>query len=202
MHDTVIVLSILSLVGVAVAVGAQLVLHVLPTGVHPIRNAVSDYGAGQFHVGYQVLVVALGTSAACLCLAFAEDGSARTGPLIALAVFAAARLAIARFPTDLPDDPRTTTGSIHAALAIVAFVAIAVAASSIPDHLLGVARWHDRAGTLDTIGAIVMWTAVATGVSFTRPLRHRVFGLVERGLYVAMFVWLTVAAIDLVALAS
>jgi hypothetical protein len=39
-------LSIIAAIAMAVSTGALLLLHVLPTGYNPIRDAVSDYAIG------------------------------------------------------------------------------------------------------------------------------------------------------------
>ena len=82
---------------------------------------------------------------------------------------------------------------------MAAFASIAVAASAIPDGLTA-AAWSTRANSLNLVGAVVMWVAIATAVFFlVEPLR-RWFGLVERALYWATFVWLALAAVDLIAI--
>ncbi len=193
------VLSAVALVAVAVAAAAHVRVHLLPTGRNPVRDAVSDYGAGPYRAWYRTTVVGLAIASGSLTVAFARDGGPGAGSLAALAVFAAARLAIAWFPVDLPGEPATPTGRVHNLLAVAAFASIAVAASAIPDGLTA-AAWSNRANSLNLVGAVVMWVAIATAVFFlVEPLR-RWFGLVERALYWATFVWLALAAVDLIAI--
>ena len=40
-----------TLAAVAVAVGALVTLHVLPTGLSPVRDAVSHYGITRYRLG-------------------------------------------------------------------------------------------------------------------------------------------------------
>ena len=47
-----------------------------------------------------------------------------------------------------------------------------------------------------------MWAAIATGMFFAVAPLRRWFGLVERALYWATFGWLTLAAVDLLAIYS
>jgi hypothetical protein len=190
--------AVLCLIGVAVAAGAFITLHVLPTGHNPLSDAVSDYGVGDYRIGYRVLVVSLGLAAGALAWGLSEFDAVRGSGLVWLVVYAVTRVAIAWYPTDLPGRPRTRTGRIHALLAAAAFAAIAVAASTIPDAMTSDSVWSDHVSLLNTLGTGVMWTAVATAVCYAvRPLRQ-VFGLAERLLYVVSFGWLAAAAVALI----
>jgi Protein of unknown function (DUF998) len=202
MSDVLVVaLSVVTLVAVAVAVVAHVRLHLLPTGRRPLRDAVSDYGAGPYRAWYRTTVIGLAIASASLTVAFARAGGPGAGPLIALGTFGVSRLAIVWFPVDLPGEPATSTGRVHNVLAVVAFASIAVAASSIPDGLTSQA-WSGKSGGLNAVGAVVMWVAVATAVFFVVPPLRRWFGLVERALYWATFAWLALAAADLIAIYS
>jgi hypothetical membrane protein len=44
----VLIFALLSLLGSLVYIAVVAALHVLPTGYNPARNAVSDYGVGQY----------------------------------------------------------------------------------------------------------------------------------------------------------
>ena len=195
----VVVFSVVALAAVVVAAAAHVWLHFAPTGRSPLHDAVSDYGVGPYRAWYRTTVVGLAIASASLTAAFARDGGPGTGSLVALAVFGAARLAIAWFPVDLPGEPVTPTGRVHNVLAVAAFASIAVAASSIPDGLTA-AAWSGKASGLDLLGAVVMWAAIATAVFFVVAPLRRWFGLVERALYWATFGWLTLAAVDLIAI--
>jgi hypothetical protein len=160
-------------------------LHVAPTGLSPIRDAVSDYGTTPWHVRYRAMAVALGASAGLLALALADRTDARH--LLWLWVFAACRIAIAGFMTDRDPPPFTRTGRVHYALAAAAFASIALATTTID--------WTGDPGALGPIGIAVAVAAVAT--LLTRIAVPAVFGLAERLLYVATIAWLAVAAISL-----
>ena len=41
-------LSIVAAVAMAIGTSALILLHLLPTGYHPIRDAVSDYAIGRY----------------------------------------------------------------------------------------------------------------------------------------------------------
>ena len=113
-----------------------------------------------------------------------------------LVIFAAARLAIPSFPTDLDRGQPTRTGRIHVLLAGVAFASIAWAAAALPDTV----DWPSVHGLLVTVGWIVVATAIACGLAMTRRLHATMepfFGLIERCFYAAMITWFGVVSIHL-----
>jgi hypothetical protein len=114
---------------------------------------------------------------AAICLAVELDGLQR----VLLLVFAAARLAIAFYPTDLIDTERwSATGRIHLLLAAVAFGAICWCACTYPP------RWL---GYVATVGAVGTFLALRR-VTALRP----VLGLLERVFYAAIIAWFFVVA--------
>src|SRR3954452_6939304 len=125
MDSAVEVLGIAAAACFAAAGLVLLALHILPTGRAPLSEAVSDYGVGTYHRHYRAMVVLLGAGAGLLVAGLAREGSAEEGALAFLAAFAAARMAIAFFMTDLPGSPPTTKGRIHVVLAAIAFTTIA-----------------------------------------------------------------------------
>lgn len=172
-------------------------LHLLPTGYRPIRNAVSDYGVGRSAPLYRAQTSACAVSALLLAAALSAGADpAPTLVIVLLVVFAAARIAIPWFPTDLDRAQPTRTGRIHVLLAGLAFGSIAWAAASLPDRV----DWPGVHGTLVALGWAVVVLAVACGLCMSRAL-HRAtepfFGLVERLFYAAMLAWLAVVAAQL-----
>jgi Protein of unknown function (DUF998) len=170
----------------SLAAAASLIrLHLLPTGLNPVRNAVSDYGRTPFHRNYRVMVVLLGVAAALLALGLRADTDAAA--LLWLWLFAACRVAIARFMTDA-SPPATTEGRIHAALAAGAFASIAFAGANV--------RWTGEAAAIDPLGTALWITAVVTLLSMLIPrVRKRFFGLAERALYATTITWLVTVAL-------
>jgi len=162
-------------------------LHTLPTGVDPLREAVSDYGTTTFHVYYRAMVVMLGAGAGCLTVALHRTGDVRTSGLVWLAIFAVSRVAIAGFMTVRPGRRVTIQAQIHLLLAAAAFTSIAFAAATISSDL-------DYAHTLATL---VVVTAVATLASRAVRRLRSTFGVIERLLYVAFIAWLIVVASSL-----
>jgi hypothetical protein len=173
---------------VAVAAALLVRLHLLPTGISPVREAISDYGTTPFHRNYRAMVVALGVGAILLALALGRETDA--GSLYWLWIFGASRVAIAGFMTDRDPPPFTGEGRIHWLLATVAFTSIAFAGSDID--------WTGAPGALRPLGYAVVATAVATLVTRVAVPLRAVFGLAERALYVAFLAWLAIAAIDVI----
>lgn len=161
---------------------ALVFLHVAPTGYSPLRNAVSEYGVGRFAWGYRAQVMFAAAAAACLAAAL----PARDRREIALlAVFAAARLAIAAFPTDLlGSGHRSRTGGIHLLLAAVAFGTICWCASALSRHDDG----------QPVLGRIAAAGALGTMLAVRMPGLRPVLGLLERIFYAAIIAWFFVVA--------
>jgi hypothetical protein len=177
-------MAIASLTLLAVAVALLARLHFAPTGLDPVRNAVSDYGTTPWHRSYRAMVIALGLAAALLAAELAYETNA--DDLIWLWTFAASRIAIAGFMTDRDPPPFTREGLVHYALATAAFTSIAIAASNID--------WSGKPAVLDPLGTAIVLSAILTVATFRVPA---VFGLVERALYATSIAWLAIAAIDL-----
>ena len=199
---TLVIHGVLAVVSLAVGIAALVVLHISPTGYSPLRDAVSDYGVGRYAWGYRTQVVAIGVAAAIEAGGFAHDGTAGTAGIVWLVVYAVSRVAIGWAPTDLPGAQRTPTGRVHALLAIAAFTAIAVATSTIPNDLRGASAWVSWANPLNTLGTLVVVAAVATALAVVVPAFRRVFGLVERLLYVTSLAWLVTAGVAFVVVGS
>jgi hypothetical protein len=169
------------------------IVHFLPTGVSPIREAVSDYGVGKYKNFYRLAAFWLGAAALLMAIAFGKALFPKpTLTIMALLVFTAVRWAIIIFPTDLPDADETDVGKAHVTLATIAFVSITVAATFFPGQVNHDPSWHKYVPLLWALAAAIAVTAIATGV--TRSFAQQVFGLAERLLYVTMFAWLIAVA--------
>lgn len=181
-------LAAVALAAIACCTALVAALHVLPTGYAPLRNAVSDYGVGRYANWYRAQTTAAAIGAIALAWALARSVHPRpVGPIALLVVFAAARLAITRYPTDLDRTKPTPAGHVHLFLAVVAFASIALAAGRLAARV----DW----GGVDALGLAVIVTAVATAL--TVRLRFAWFGLVERLFYAAFLAWLATVAIHL-----
>jgi hypothetical protein len=180
--------ALLGLICVAASGVILIALHFLPTGLDPIRYAVSDYGWTPYHVGYRTMVVLQGLGAILIAVGLGQETDAKD--LEWLYIYGVVRLLISGFMTDRePENLRTltVTGRIHMLLAGTAFATIAVAAAHID--------WAGKPAVLDPLGWLVTVTAIATGTTIVvPPIRRVAFGLIERTHYAAAITWLIVVA--------
>ncbi len=184
--------ALLGLICVAASAVILITLHVVPTGLDPIRYAVSDYGWTSYHLGYRAMVVLQGVGAILIAVGLGQETDvASLGWLYAYGVV---RLLVSGFMTDRePESLRslTRTGRIHVLLAGTAFASIAVAAS----HL----DWTGKPAVLGPLGWLVTATAIATAFALVvTPIRRVALGLIERAHYASAITWLIVVAASIV----
>jgi hypothetical protein len=173
-------------------------LHVLSTGVDPVRDGVSGYALGRWVRLYQVQAISSGVAAALVVLGCGALGVGPLAGLVALGVYAAARFAIVGYPTDPPGTVvLSATGRTHALLAAAAFLSLAVAAPTLGLTLAASPPWDRVSPVLVAISVAVPVTVVATFAAGGLPAFRRVFGLVERMLYASWLSWLLVVALGL-----
>lgn len=197
MSATVEVAGAVSLVGVGSAVVALAYLHVAPTGLSPVRNAVSQYGISSYRWGYRLMTISMAIAGGALAIALhgALRGSGVAVVLVLLGVFSLARLAISWFPMDAPGADRTTTGAVHGLLAVGTFVSVAIAAIRLCRVLEGDAARTTLADVSRGLGwamVVCVGTLVLTRIG---PDLRRAFGAIERALYVAIIAWLVVIGV-------
>jgi hypothetical protein len=180
--------ALVGLICVAASAVVLIALHVLPTGLDPVRYAVSDYGWTRYHLGYRAMVLLQGAGAILIAVGLGQETDVSS--LGWLYAYGVARLLISGFMTDREPESRrslTLTGRIHMLLAGTAFASIAVAAS----HL----DWTGKPAVLGPLGWLVTATAIATGAAIVLPALRRVaFGLIERAFYASAIAWLLVVA--------
>jgi hypothetical membrane protein len=110
----IIVLGGITTTGSLICLASILLLHLLPTGYDPIRNAVSDYGVGRYRVWHRIAVLSLAAAGFAMAIASSSTTKPESGVVTALlVVFAVARIAIPFFPTDIEGQKLTTRGRIH-----------------------------------------------------------------------------------------
>jgi len=174
------------------------VLHVLPTGLSPLRNAVSEYGISRFRDLYRLQAAAMGVAGLALAGAVARAvDPAPSRVLVLLVVYGCARIAIGWFPMDpIGTLERTPAGRMHRLLAAVAFVALPIAAVRLAQSLP-----HD--GSHRPL-VVLAWISVGCAVALapTLAFARRVFGFAERVFYLACYAYVLAAAIELVRLTS
>jgi hypothetical protein len=192
-------LTVLAAIFAAVQLLALMVLHALPTGYEPIRDAVSDYGVGRYRAWFWAQVIAGGL--ACLFLAIALTQLQPYTPIqaiVALIVTAAARLAIPFFATDQGGNRfETAHGTVHMILAVLAFGGLVWAASSLWSTLNHYPAWQGAEGVLSIVPWIMLGCVIVVVLAIRGPNLKPFFGLFERLFYLASFVWFFVVAIDL-----
>lgn len=179
------------LVALVTLVGSLGYLHVAPTGLSPVRNAVSQYGITRFRAGYRVATIAFGVGGIALAVGIdrAVAASGRSVVVVLLLIFAVARLAISWFPMDAPGTPPTQTGRRHGLLAIAAFLSATVAAFRLAGLLSRESRWHGLATVSVVLGYAMAACLLAMALGRSSPGLRARFGLVERGFYVSAIAW-------------
>ena len=93
--------SIIAALATAVQAVALIMLHLLPTGYNPVRDAVSDYGVGPYRGWFWLQAIAGGVGCLALGIALAQlHPFTPTQVVVALIVTAGARFLIPFFATD------------------------------------------------------------------------------------------------------
>ena len=158
--------ALLGLSCVAASGVILVVLHFLPTGLDPIRYAVSDYGWTRYTLGYRAMVVLQGLGAILIAIALGQETDATS--LGWLYAYGVVRLLISGFMTDRePEGLRSLsrTGLVHILLAGTAFASIAVAASRV--------AWTGKPDILGPLGWVVTVSAIATATALmVGPIRR------------------------------
>jgi hypothetical protein len=196
----VLIGGVLALLGVGAAVAALVWLHLRPSGLSPVRDAVSQYGITRFRRGYRVLTLAMavGGASAAVGLYAALHGRAAV-VLAALGVFVVSRAVISWLPMDPPGTLVTPTGAWHILMALVAFVSLMVAAVRLGAVLERTGIWPSWHGAV--VPFDVAFVAGLLAMVITRRLTGsaHVFGAVERAYYAVMLAWLAFVGVALIA---
>lgn len=192
-------LSVIAAIFAAVQLGALIVLHVLPTGYDPIRDAVSDYGVGPYRGWFWVQVVAGGLACLFLAIALAQlHPFTPTQVVVALIVTAAARLLVPFFATDQGGNRfQTAHGIIHMILAVIAFGGLVWAATGLWATLRHYPAWQGAESLLTIVPWVMLGCVIAVVLAIRGPRLKPFFGLFERLFYLSSFVWFFTVAIDL-----
>lgn len=182
------------LVATAVALIALVVLHVLPTGLSPAHDPVSQYGLTRYRQGYRVLTLALGVAGLAAAVLVAVGDPPQQGPVIValLAAFGLCRLVISWWPMDPPGEPRSKRGTVHIALAGGAFATATLAAARL-QHAAEQLPQTAGSSYLHAVSAAFWLLAIGLlGMLAARRLdaRHRLFGAAERVVYAGILLLL------------
>ncbi|GGG58008.1 DUF998 domain-containing protein [Paenibacillus radicis (ex Gao et al. 2016)] len=194
--------SILTIIMTSVAIICLIMLHVLPTGYTPIRDAVSDYGVGSYRGWFWLQVVAGGL--ACLFLAIALSQLrpfTPTNVVIALLVTTVSRILLPFFATDQGGSRfQTIQGSIHMILAVFNFGGLVWAAKALWATLSHYPVWQDAESLLNILASVMLWCVIAVVVGLVIPWFKNFFGLFERLFLLSTYLWFFFISIELVRL--
>ncbi len=179
--------------GVSIGVAALVVLHLLPTGLSPLRNPVSQYGITRFKAGYRVQTLAYGLAGAGAAIGIAALPRLSSLVVLLCCVFAASRAAISWFPMDAPGAERSDTGRHHGQLAMCAFVAVALAAVNLP-RMVGHDHIRGEFGATSAVLAAAMLVCLVV-MALGRRAGATKFGLAERMFYLGVTAWLVMVAV-------
>jgi hypothetical protein len=191
---------VIALIAVSAQLATLVALHVLPTKYDPVHDAISDYGVGDYHRYFwaQLVVGAL----ACIALAIALTGLHPYVPTLVIVLLlanASARLLMPAFPTDQSGNRfETVRGTIHMVLAVVAFGAVAAAATGLGGLFSHYETWRSAKSLLVTIGWVVLAGAVACALGLVGPRLKPLFGLIERFFTLSVIVWIYIMSIELI----
>ncbi|HUY67508.1 MAG TPA: DUF998 domain-containing protein [Acidimicrobiales bacterium] len=190
----------LDLLGLVAAVSSLVFLHFAPTGLSPMRNPVSQYGITPYRAGYRSATIGLAIAGAGAAVGVAKTLSGRgVGSVVALLVaFAVARAVISWYPMDAPDRVRTSTGHTHGVIAVVTFAAATLAALQLGRSLAAPGRWHALSPWSTGLGLLMAGCVLGMALTRRNEGLRLYFGLVERGLYVAIIAWLAMLGVALV----
>jgi len=189
--------ALVALAATAVLLVALVVLHLLPTGLSPAHNPVSQYALTPFKIGYVIAALAAAVAGAASALALAPVGRAGV-TVVLLWIFAVARALIPLFPMDPPGGAPSPRGRAHRLLAIAAFATVTAAAfTAISPLMAGGFRW--LGGISMAAGIVMAIGAIGVLVGASSPQLRRVFGLTERLIYLGFIAWFAALAIGLLA---
>lgn len=192
-------LSIVAAILAAAQAGALIVLHALPTGYNPIRDAVSDYGVGPYRGWFWLQAVAGGLACLFLAIALAQlHPFTPTQVVVALIVTAVARLLVPFFATDQGGSRfQTAHGIVHMILAVIAFGGLVWAATGLWSTLRHYPAWRGAQSLLTIVPWVMLGCVIAVVLAIRGPRLKPFFGLFERLFYLSSFVWFFTVAIDL-----
>jgi len=192
--------GVIALIAVSAQLGILIALHLLPTKYDPVHDAISDYGVGEYRGYFWAQLVA--GALACASVAVALTGLHPYVPTVVVVLLlanAAARLLMPAFPTDQSGNRfETVKGTVHMVLAIVAFGAVAAAATGLGGLFSHYSVWHSAKGLLVTVGWVVLAGAIACALGLVGPRLKSVFGLIERFFTLSVIVWIYIVSIELI----
>ena len=191
--------SIIAALATAVQAVALIMLHLLPTGYNPVRDAVSDYGVGPYRGWFWLQAVAGGVGCLALGIALAQlHPFTPTQVVVALIAAAAARFLIPFFATDQQGNRfQTVHGTMHMILAVIAFGGLAWAATALAATVISRPCRSRSLRALTIIPWIMLGSVIAVVLAIRGPRLKPFFGVFERLFYLSSIPWVLIVAIDL-----
>lgn len=197
-----VALSTLTIAGIVAYAALVVTAQLLPPHYNVVRTAESDLAVGPYGWLMTTAFVVRGVLSlslvAALVLATRKGLRPRAG-LMLLGLWGAAAFLLAAFPTDLPGDPRTVHGAVHAGVAFAAFFAVALGELLVSRRLATTERWRSfgrSTGRLAVATLVVCALAVvalgATATSSSAPAA--VAGLAERAFLAMALLWMLLVA--------
>ncbi len=154
-----LIFALLSLLGSLVYVVVVVALHVLCTGYNPARNAVSDYGVGQYARLFRVSLWSGSIAVLALLAGLAAGVGApplARSDLVFLGLVAVSRIGESLFPTTVEGERLTRTGALHYVFAIFTFGFTYAAISGMTPVLVKLSPWHSDKGLLTWLAGAVL----------------------------------------------
>jgi hypothetical membrane protein len=176
-----------ALIGIALYVAIDVVLAFLRPDYSLLRNAESDYGRGRFSWLMDINFVFRGIFSIEAAVALMRSGMARRWTAALVLVWGVASALLAFFPDNPPGYTVLASGSRHDLLALIAFIAIAVATIGMSfsrSTVTGGLRMAQR--VLSIVGP-------AAFILLIHPFGA--FGLIERIFLAAELAWLAVTMV-------
>lgn len=173
------------------------VLHLAPTGLSAMSDAVSQYGITSYRNGYRAQTLGYAVAGLGAAIGIATLPGAVAIPAALCVIFAVARALISWFPMDEPGTERTATGRRHGLLAAAAFAGAGLAAWQLAT-LLGHDSLHPAIATASAVLAALMAVTLIAMVASAHGGSGRYFGPIERGFYLSVTAWLAIVAVLLI----
>jgi len=189
----------IALVFIGISLVGLIAVHVLPTGLNPVRDPVSQYHLTRYRpwILVSTLSAAVAGVGAILALTGLLGSAGAVVCTVLLVLFSVSRALIPFLRMDPPGTPTTAVGRIHNVLAFVAFgsaIAVAfVAGGALHDGgFPGQATWSTVFGVVGAVGAVGLLVVLLAR-------RSGLFGLFERLIYVGFIAWFLLVGVTAVA---
>lgn len=190
------VAGVIALVALTMTIASLAWLHVQPTGLSPVRDAISQYGISTFRMGYRAATIAFAAAGIALAAGISQAMAGRGLAVVVLLVcFALARVAISWFPMDAPGAKWTRTGWTHSLLAFVAFGCVLAAAIVLGTVLSRPGTWHALAPVSTALGYAMTACLALFAPAQSVPALRAFFGAIERGFFLFSITWCAVFAV-------